>query len=208
MIDEFNNDCPYDFKNIQFLRKLDVDKYFDEDEGEDVYCYTFSSFDADEEVVDSSCTYYCHDNIIKNYSVDGILIPNNNVFLSEESCVGIYCDIDCVYISVKGVNIKYERFEDYCSNIIISSAGNNKFSYSSDIICDNWHNIIEGCIFNSYCYSITISTPLSSIVFDSGIENETIDESPLWGSHIGYNSNDELVIYNPADVAQPISNNE
>ena len=41
MIDEFNNDVPYDFKNIQFKRKL-TDGVLDLDNGIDTWCYTFT----------------------------------------------------------------------------------------------------------------------------------------------------------------------
>lgn len=39
LIDEWNNDCPYDFKNIQFLRPL-TDGMYDEDGGTNTWCYT------------------------------------------------------------------------------------------------------------------------------------------------------------------------
>lgn len=50
MIDEHNNDCPYDFKNIQFLRSLDWNQSYEEwctevlgmCPDEDVYYYTFT----------------------------------------------------------------------------------------------------------------------------------------------------------------------
>jgi hypothetical protein len=41
MVDEFNNDVPYDFKNIQFKRKL-TDGELDLDSGIDTWCYTFT----------------------------------------------------------------------------------------------------------------------------------------------------------------------
>lgn len=42
LIDEFNNDVAYDFKNIQFTRKLLNGKF--DDNGQDTWCYTFTTF--------------------------------------------------------------------------------------------------------------------------------------------------------------------
>lgn len=46
LIDEFNNDVAYDFKNIQYVRKL-TDGHIDA-QGSDTWCYTFNAyFDGD-----------------------------------------------------------------------------------------------------------------------------------------------------------------
>lgn len=55
MIDERQNDCPYDFKNIMFKHPTDTITYRD-------YYYTFNrSYDTP----DNSLSSYCYDNIIK-----------------------------------------------------------------------------------------------------------------------------------------------
>ena len=46
LIDEWNNDVPYDFKNIQFIRPM-TDGEYDADNGEDTWCYTFSDWESD-----------------------------------------------------------------------------------------------------------------------------------------------------------------
>src|SRR5690606_30665691 len=54
MIDEFHNDVPYDFKNIQFKRKL-TDGELDLDSGTDTWVYTFTMSDLiADKVVDIS----------------------------------------------------------------------------------------------------------------------------------------------------------
>lgn len=67
MIDEFDNDCPYDFKNIEFkvsailsvsVGSTDIDGSF--------YVYTFSYFD-DTSYYDHSITKYVRCNTIKTY---------------------------------------------------------------------------------------------------------------------------------------------
>jgi hypothetical protein len=54
MIDEYNNNVPYDFKNIQFLWSPDkLTSYFD-DATENEYLYTFTWVNENDEVEDSS----------------------------------------------------------------------------------------------------------------------------------------------------------
>ena len=57
LIDEWNNDVPYDFKNIQFLRKIGNDGFIDLRGGTDTYVYTFSVCNDDnKELSDYSVT--------------------------------------------------------------------------------------------------------------------------------------------------------
>ena len=72
MIDEFNNECPYDFKNIQFRHPNDTDTYPD-------YYYMFTWIDENHDIIDTSVfgnngtlTFYgeingVYGNIIKPY---------------------------------------------------------------------------------------------------------------------------------------------
>lgn len=53
MIDEWNNDCPYDFKNIRFKRKLANGEYYPES-GVDTWVYTFTWVDENYDVLDLS----------------------------------------------------------------------------------------------------------------------------------------------------------
>lgn len=48
LIDEFNNDCPYDFKNIQYVRPLTNGAY--DANGTDTLVYTFNKYDSDNSV--------------------------------------------------------------------------------------------------------------------------------------------------------------
>ena len=100
MIDEWNNDCPYDFKNIQFKRKL-IDGELDLDSGIDTWVYTFTMSDIfNVRLVDISLkpnTEYrgdegqyreCANNSVKeallDYQLDGLIRIqlNDNVFLN------------------------------------------------------------------------------------------------------------------------------
>ena len=54
LIDEWNNDVAYDFKNIQYVRKL-TDGILDTSSGTDTWVYTFNGYDlATEEILDAS----------------------------------------------------------------------------------------------------------------------------------------------------------
>ena len=53
MKDEWDNECPYDFKNIQFKRKI-TDGSLDTQSGTDTWLYTFTWIDENDNVQDAS----------------------------------------------------------------------------------------------------------------------------------------------------------
>src|SRR5574344_577270 len=61
MKDEWGNECPYDFKNIQYLKNS-------------VWVYTFGG------TTDNSLTGGCHHNTMMGYMLDSILTLNFNTF--------------------------------------------------------------------------------------------------------------------------------
>ena len=73
LIDEFNNDVAYDFKSIQFVRKL-TDGEYDADTGTDTWVYTFNGWDGDNSV--------CIDTSVKT---DRVTTRNNVVATSDTS---------------------------------------------------------------------------------------------------------------------------
>ena len=98
MIDEWNNDCPYDFKNIQFKRNLIFENGYAEysEDGEETWVYTFAGqsyhINNDEwsDMLDGSLesphghmsdegSSTFHDNIIKPY----IMLYNGNDVYTE-----------------------------------------------------------------------------------------------------------------------------
>lgn len=66
MIDEHNNDCPYDFKNIQFKRKITNGQY-DATNGSETWCYTLNLWYQD----------MCQD-----ASIVGNTLPNDDDYIS------------------------------------------------------------------------------------------------------------------------------
>lgn len=72
LIDEYDNDCPYDFKNILFSELIKDGKY-NQEEGEETYVYTFNYWNEDNNNVDLSIL---HGNIMNSNSE--IITARNN----------------------------------------------------------------------------------------------------------------------------------
>lgn len=123
LIDEFNNDVAYDFKNVQYVRKMDSDNLYNPTNGTDKWVYTFSlSLDGVEDVQDFSLKIYgatdndeawgAFNNVIQRYSLgwdsEGtgkIATLNSIVLISSElnvreSCVNNIFDYQCFKITL------------------------------------------------------------------------------------------------------------
>ena len=88
MKDEFNNECPYDFKNIQFIRKLDEEGNLDLENGTDTWCYTFGGKQCDRSITQDGMKEY-NNNSIGSYYIgceENFHLPAN-VFLATSECM-------------------------------------------------------------------------------------------------------------------------
>ena len=74
LIDEWDNDCPYDFKNIQFVRKLTNGEY-DASTGTNTYVYTFTAY---------------YDNVCHDFTIDGIALQSDDgsYFITNNNKIG------------------------------------------------------------------------------------------------------------------------
>ena len=155
MIDEFDNDCPYDFKNIQFYRKWDADKQSWSTISEDntgVPCYTFSS------VGDSSTTMFTdyslnksdkvYSNVIKGYISSNKQTLNNNCFFGNQ-CYSNSFGNGC-YNNTFGNNCYSNSFGTGCYGI---SFGNNCYSntFGDYCFCNSFGNACQYNSFGNYC---------------------------------------------------------
>ena len=145
MIDEYGNDCPYDFKNIQFKRwkVISSDQNLNEkyigcrglninginilDENDFKWFYTFSFVDSDSTIRDTSAinpeeTYknYAGYNIIKCFINPTNSIKLNNIVISDNVLVNT--KLSCQnYFEVGCTNNTFgsgctnNKFGDYCS---------------------------------------------------------------------------------------------
>ena len=166
-IDEWNNDVPYDFKNIQFARDWSV---IAPDSGltGTIYCYTFSIFlngfskDAiasDESVKAKECIKsdrdgHFGDNIIRTYQNIATCVLNDIVFVTNWSTFiiehffntfGLVCRSNTF-----GNNCYNNTFgNDCCNNIFGNSCCDIKFASTSSATTKYnyyWHNNFgNGC---------------------------------------------------------------
>ena len=162
MIDEFNNDVPYDFKNIQFYRQWDSSKSLWStipDGNTGVPCYTFSSIgdSSTAEFTDMSlsASNNVYSNVIKEYIKSKKQTLNNNCFF------GSYC-----YENTLASGCYENTFGSYCSN---NSFGDGCYSNS----------LGAGCHSNSFghgCDSISFGIGCAVNTFGSYCSKNTFED--------------------------------
>ena len=203
MIDEWNNDCPYDFKNIQFKRNLNFDNghaQFSED-GEETWVYTFAgqSYHINNDewsgMLDGSLespfghmsdenTSTFHDNVIKPYTMlyngndirteCGIRYLNGIVFLGHWESIGSANDEDVPYYYA--YCCYSNSFENDChSNSLGNRCNNNSFG--------------EGCSSNSFgdeCGENSFGNGFSSNSFGNSCTNNSFGDYCYFNSFGNY----------------------
>jgi hypothetical protein len=174
LIDEFGNDCPYDFKNIKFYNGMPID-------GADLnlcYSYTFdgviNSTDADDNEIENPYTDItnvgdisiianrCSNNKIKNTITNQQHL--NPIFfrLSNNSSIMNNTFIDCKNIGSMNYSSAMEKGS-------IGSWINNTFKECSDL------DIIDYSITNSYFYNCSCSGENARLNGESAnISNSTL----------------------------------
>lgn len=217
MIDEFNNECPYDFKNIQFLRdnhwfddnggwtaRVFTDTIFEDYYAYNHYYYTFSYINEDFQTQDASIKEgnkinKVYNNIIKccNYQelkqLNNIIIVTTYVVFENAIRAIItnnFFDYNCHDISL-GNNIYNNKIESECSNLIIAGE-----IFSNILYCSTYLNIVSdiyNCEFRNI-ENITIGgeTTFTKCTFDSTVSGQEIND--------GESHNDCIVLYNGDDV--------
>jgi len=202
MKDEFNNECPYDFKNIQFKRKI-TDGELDTQSGVDNWLYTFTWIDENDNVQDASivCQNMLNDEnyapgVHSNSMLSAVpLTPsskskfrlNNNVFISSYSYdndffYGTYMNHfgnNCVDNTFGNMCIE-NVFGDKCSENVL---GNNVFrnvfetSVTINVFGDEIFSNRFGINFNRN----TLGSDISYNTFGQNFGNN------ICGSHIESN---------------------
>ena len=160
MIDEWNNDVPYDFKNIQFARDWSV---IAPDSGltGTIYCYTFSVFldgfseDAianDESVKAKECI-----------ESDGDGLFGNNVVRTRQN-LGIYSLNDIVFFTDWTEDSVY-----HFSNVFGGSCFSNTFGYNchhnifgNNCKSNTFGNECDSNTFGNFCDYIKFATSISA----------------------------------------------
>ena len=203
MIDEFNNDCPYDFKNIMFTRMLKTPHLLTKEESEaNSYsdCYTFTWIDSNNILRDASLKGFegngsaingeivgnVYSNIIKSYNVNtydggGVIVTqtlNNIVFLSSARYDSVY--YGC-YNNIFANGCCNNSFNNECYNNTFGNRcynnffGNNCYNNTFGNSCtDNtFGNNCYNNIFGNNCYNNTFGNSCTDNTFSSDCHTNT-----------------------------------
>lgn len=231
MIDEFNNDIPYDFKNIQFKHPINPNS-------SSVYYYTFSD-DIGSTDHSLSISYWCFSNTIKEYS-SGNKKRLNHIVFNGSRCYynffnvgcsnnffGTGCDknffstnchhnsfsINCSYNSF-GSNCSYNSFGSNCfGNSFGNSCSDIKFARSSSgssTYSDYRYNYFgDGCQYIVFTSSGDTTLIVQNYNFAQGLQGTsdaylTVDgvRGRTYETKVARNSAGELKIYCEADLVQ------
>ena len=164
MIDERNNECSYDFKNILFKRKLTNGEY-DPDSGTLTWVYTFGKT-SDASINNNNC----YNNILKERIIGSKYVLSDIVFL------GINC-----YRNTFGNNCCINTFGGNCyDNTFWDSCYDNTFG--GDCFNNN---------FGNNCYSNTFGNNCSYNTFGDNCYNSTFGDycsNNTFGDYCSYNT--------------------
>jgi len=205
MIDEFNNDVPYDFKNILFTFS-----------GKYTNAYTFT-YTENSTIKDASLlglSKKCYDNIVKEYIVSSKRQLNFNVFYStntsfscyynrfEEGCYNNTFAYNC-HSNTFGSNCYYNTFGDSCNyntfgdSCYTNTFGNGCYSNTFGDSC-RYNTFGNSCNFNTFgddCYYIIFGNSSSTInycqyiIVDSGCSYIYLNSTDTSASLMNYLQN-------------------
>ena len=143
MIDEFDNDIPYDFKNIQFKHPNDTTTY-------PYYYYTFASGNVEDNTdcsLNIACV--CYSNTIKNTILHGENINETPMILNQIIFIGTVC-----VSNTFGYDCNSNSFGEFC--------GYNTFG-----------NSFSGNTFGDGCLGNTFGNDGESNIFGYGYADNT-----------------------------------
>ena len=172
MIDEWCNDCPYDFKNIKFKRGLYIDgggiATKDGEEDFFAYCYTFSWWDNNQSVI-----------------MDTSIFGNNGSLLNNEGQIsGVYGNIIGVYNSYDGLDESPQSTKQYLNDIVFFSTSTYGYggrmyygcysnTFGNDCYSNNFGNECHSNNFGNDCYSNTFGNKCYSNNFGNDCYSNT-----------------------------------
>ena len=191
MKDEWNNECPYDFKNIQFK----VGAKQQAGTLANVFYFTFSVATGtdDASVTDHSLNgAYCYENKIGLYISSHKRSLNANVFRDTSATSSCCCNTfrsQC-YSNTFGSNCWHNTFGSLCysntfgSNFYSNTFGNICSSNTFGNVCSSntFGNVCDSNTFGSLCSHNTFGDVCRSNTFGSDCDNNT------FGSLCSYNT--------------------
>lgn len=200
MIDEFGNDCPYDFKNIKFKNP--------HDENDDTYYYTFAKAVDGNNISDASVNpYVCaKGNIIgSRYENSGKMMLPINIFCGRN--VNILNNVlgnNC-YDNMFGektsdnYNCQNNTFGNECHN---NSFGNNcrYNTFGKNCESNSFGNDCQSNSFGNYCSSNSFGGECFSNSFGNSCSHNSFrnsaSETDALKDHCVYNHFDDGCSYN------------
>lgn len=205
MIDEKNNDVPYDFKNIRFKRGLTNGLY--DSNATLSWVYTFNAYDKNNSVIEDawkacekSAENKCYGNIIKPYyngskqALNKIIFTNvyssSDHFMCFSNTFGYYCweNVfsnncsantlgDLCYNNIFGENCSSNIFGNYCTDNIFGA------NVQMNIFGNNFYHNVLGSIY--FCN--TFGNYCTHIYFASGTTATSTKYDGYQGNHFGDN---------------------
>ena len=178
MIDEFDNDIPYDFKNIQFKHPKDTTTY-------PYYYYTFASGNVEDNTdcsLNIACV--CYSNTIKNTILHGENINETPMILNQIIFIGTVC-----VSNTFGYDCNSNSFGEFC--------GYNTFGN----VCSG-NTFGDGCMFNTFGSNYennTFGNDYMNNTFGNDYMNNTFGsnyENNTFGSNYGNNTFGDNYQYN------------
>ena len=206
MIDEWGNDCPYDFKNVQFKRYkitastkcpdlvnlygINGSSIYTVDNNNPYWVYTFSMIDTDNDTL--------HDVTVEQnvyYSDEGYCYKNyNNVFKSyyyddydRDPVLELMSLPNNVFVTdtdICAIEEGYGEFYGFSNNTFGNDCGNNTFGNSCG--SNTFGNGCNNNTFGNGCYSNTFGNDCGSNTFGNDCGNNTF-ENGCGGNTFGYN---------------------
>ena len=165
MIDEFNNDVPYDFKNIQFKHPKDTTTY-------PHYYYTFASGNVED---NTDCSLgiacICYSNTIKNTTLVGENINETPLILNQIIFIGNMC-----VSNTFGYDCQTNSFGDFCGyNTFGNMCRDNTFG--AGCFANTFGVGFTGNTFGTNCQSNTFGTNCQSNTFGDTCQSNTFGDT-------------------------------
>ena len=155
LIDEWNNDCPYDFKNILFKRPLTNGTY--DTGGTDTWCYTFNLTDLQDTSVNLDSSLVWRNYFDVSQTVDGVhdnkILPSTNTDGNESN---VYELNGCVFLDIFDQDFfgSYGNIflQDCRNNTLLDGSVQNIFEEDckNNIICGCRNHFGQGCSGNEF----------------------------------------------------------
>ena len=186
MKDEFNNECPYDFKNIQFLRDKDSNLSYSILSGSTpIYTFTDYNSNRSDASLNRSSDCFVHDNTISPVIVDDSQSLNNICLIlgtgNFKRCYNNIFMAGCTNMTI------YSNFNMYINTFNAFATYN---SFYGDSCCNNnfGYNFIGNTVKNSFSHNI-IGAYCKNNSFSGFYYNNVGDEfhDNICGSNCQYN---------------------